>query len=70
MVTSVRGRVHTHISFWLLVYLVIGVIVAISQDYWDFTAWDDHVLASLFSALAATFFWPIAIFYKFVLLPR
>jgi hypothetical protein len=68
--TAVRSRVHAHISLWTLVYLVIGFIVAISQDYWDFTAWDGHELASFLTAVAATLFWPIAIFYTFALSPR
>jgi hypothetical protein len=54
----------------MLVYLIIGAIVAISQGYWDFTDWDGHVLASFLTALAATLFWPAAIFYHFILTPR
>jgi hypothetical protein len=70
MTTAVRSRVHVHVSLWLLVYLVIGAIVAISQGYWDFTEWDGHVLASFLTALAATVFWPVSIFYRFALFPR
>jgi hypothetical protein len=70
MVTAVRGRVHTNVSLGLLVYLVIGAIVAISQGYWDFTDWDGHVLASFLTAVMATFFWPVAIFYQIALFER
>lgn len=68
MTTAVRGRVH--INLLLLAYLVIGAIVAISQDYWDFTNWDGHELASFLTALMATLLWPIAIFYQISLTPR
>lgn len=70
MTTAVRNRIHVHVSLWLLVYLVIGAIIAVTQGYWSFTDWDGHVVASFLTALAATLFWPISIFYTFALFPR
>lgn len=70
MTTTVGSRIHGRISLGFLVYLVIGAIVAISQDYWNFTEWDGHELASFLTALMATLLWPIAIFYSIGLTPR
>jgi hypothetical protein len=68
MATALKEKIN--ISLGLLIYLAIGAVVAISQNYWDFTNWDDHVLASFLTALMATLFWPVAIFYQFVLIPH
>ncbi|MCM3884032.1 hypothetical protein [Frankia sp. R82] len=69
MSTRVGTRTSS-ISLGTLLYLVIGVIITASQDYWNFTDWDGHVLASFFTAAIATLLWPLAIFYHFILTPR
>jgi hypothetical protein len=69
MTTGVRARVY-NLNVVTFVYLVIGAVVAVMQDYWDVTSWDDHVVAHLLTALVATLLWPISLFYTFALFPR
>jgi hypothetical protein len=43
-------------SYWIwVIYLVIGVIVAISENYWDF----NFPWKALLSAILAVFLWPL-----------
>jgi hypothetical protein len=70
MAAKVHTWSYSTVSLGLLIYLAIGLVVSISQDYWDITNWDGHVVASLLTALVATIFWPISIFYSFILAER
>jgi hypothetical protein len=58
------------VSLGTVLYIVIGLIVTISQGYWHIDRWDGHILASLLTAIVATLAWPIAIFYNFILTRR
>ncbi|MCK9899051.1 MULTISPECIES: hypothetical protein [Parafrankia] len=70
MATRVRTRTYSSISLGFLLYLAIGLIITISQDYWDVTDWDGATLRHFFTAVVATLGWPLAIFYTFGLAPR
>jgi hypothetical protein len=70
MVTRFRTRSHNSVSLGFVAYIAIGLIIAISQDYWNLTDWDGHELRSLLTAFLATVFWPISIFYTVGLTPR
>jgi hypothetical protein len=67
---AVRTRTYTSVSLGFLIYLIIGLIVTISQGYWNVTDWDGHALSSFLTAAVATLAWPIAIFYNFILTAR
>ena len=49
-----RTRSYTSVSLGFVIYIVIGLIIAISQDYWNVTDWDGHELRSLLTAFLAT----------------
>ena len=70
MVTRFRTRSHNSVSLGFVLYIAIGLIIAVSQDYWNVTDWDGHELRSLLTAFLATVFWPISIFYTVGLTPR
>ena len=70
MAAKVRTWTYSSVSLGFLIYLAVGLVITISQDYWDFTNWDGHVMASLLTAVIATVVWPISIFYSFVLVAR
>ncbi|WP_020572560.1 hypothetical protein [Parafrankia discariae] len=70
MATRVRTRAYSSVSLGFLVYLAIGLIITISQDYWDVTDWDGATLRHFFTAAVATLAWPLSIFYSFGLTPR
>jgi hypothetical protein len=63
-------RVYTRSSLGSILYLVIGLIITISQGYWHVDHWDGHFWSSLLTAVAATLLWPISIFFNFVLTRR
>ncbi|CUU55953.1 hypothetical protein CcI49_01365 [Frankia sp. CcI49] len=70
MATRVRTRTYGSVSLGFLLYLAIGLIVTISQDYWNVTDWDGATLRHFFTAVVATLAWPLAIFYSIGLTPR
>ncbi|MBL7497222.1 hypothetical protein I6A84_32590 [Frankia sp. CNm7] len=63
-------RTYTRTSVGTLLYLVVGLIVTISQGYWHVDQWDNHFLSSLLTAVVATLLWPVALFYTFILTAR
>lgn len=63
-------RVYTRTSLGTILYLVVGLVITISQGYWHVDRWDNHLVASLLTAIAATLLWPIALFYDFILTSR
>jgi hypothetical protein len=63
-------RVYTRSSVGSLLYLIVGLVITISQDYWHVDHWDGHFWGSLLTAVAATLLWPISIFYTFILASR
>jgi hypothetical protein len=69
MAAGLKEKINS-MSLGALLYLIVGVVVAINQGYWRFTDWDGHVVTSLLTALDATIFWPAALFYTFSLSPR
>ncbi|OHV58787.1 hypothetical protein BCD48_41915 [Pseudofrankia sp. BMG5.36] len=66
----VAVRSYTRASLATLVYLVIGLIIAVNQGYWHVDRWDNHFASSLLTALVATVLWPISLFYNFILTER
>jgi hypothetical protein len=70
MTTRLRTRTYSSISVGTLLYLVIGLIVTISQGYWHVDQWDGHFFASLITAVVATILWPVSVFYTFALYRR
>lgn len=63
-------RVYTRTSLGTIVYLIIGLIITISQGYWHIDKWDGHFMGSLLTAISAVLLWPIALFYTFILVHR
>ena len=55
--TPTRTRARPGISLVLLVYLVVGGIVAATHDYWDHL----HTAKQFGSAVLATVFWPLVL---------
>jgi protein-S-isoprenylcysteine O-methyltransferase Ste14 len=53
--TTARSRARPGVSLVLLVYLVVGAIVAATHDYWS----NLHNLKQIGSALLATVAWPL-----------
>jgi hypothetical protein len=70
MAAKVHTWTYSSVSLGIIIYLAVGLIITISQDYWKFTNWDGHEWASLLTAIVAIVFWPISIFYSFVLVER
>jgi hypothetical protein len=50
-----------------LMWIVIGVIVTVSQGYWHPDRWGAHFLSSLLTGVVASVLWPLALFYTFIL---
>jgi hypothetical protein len=51
----------------VLIYMVIGALIAVNQGYWHADRWGGHFLSSLITALLATVLWPLSLFYTIIL---
>lgn len=63
-------RTYKRTTVAFLLYLVIGVIITVSQDYWHVDRWDGHILSSLITGIVASVLWPLSLFYTFILVGR